>query len=48
MNSPATNVARAIVVLPTYNERENIAAIVPAILGAASRGCPQRACSVRD
>ena len=35
MNSPATNVARAIVVLPTYNERENIAAIVPAILGAA-------------
>jgi dolichol-phosphate mannosyltransferase len=35
VNSPATNAARALVVLPTYNERENIAAIVPAILGAA-------------
>jgi len=30
-----SNAARACVVLPTYNERENIAAIVPAILAAS-------------
>lgn len=29
------NAARALVVLPTYNERENLAQIVPAILAAA-------------
>ncbi|GAC1343502.1 MAG: hypothetical protein NVSMB23_17420 [Myxococcales bacterium] len=31
----ARNAARALVVLPTYNERENLEAIVPAILAAA-------------
>ena len=32
---PGRNAARAVVVLPTYNERENLPQIVPAILAAA-------------
>lgn len=31
-----TNVSRSLVVLPTYNERENIESIIPAILGQAA------------